>query len=75
MSPPDARATFPGFVYQLGNLGAAGLGYLQGSLVVDWHWTYAQALSIAAVVAAVMIALFVNFGPEARDVNMSAPKT
>jgi SHS family lactate transporter-like MFS transporter len=72
LSPPDARATFPGFVYQLGNLCASGMGYLQGSLVEDHHWTYASVLAAAAIGAALVIAVLVNFGSEARDVNMAA---
>jgi SHS family lactate transporter-like MFS transporter len=73
LSPPDARATFPGFVYQLGNLLAAGVTTLQGSLVEDSHWPYAKALAVVAVAAALVIAVLVNFGPEARSVSM-APK-
>ena len=71
LSPAAARATFPGFVYQLGNLFAAGITTLQGSLVEDRHWPYASALAVVAVGAAAAIALLVNFGPEARDVKMA----
>jgi len=74
LSPAQARATFPGFVYQLGNLCASGMGYLQGSLVEDSHWSYASALASAAVGAALVIAVLINFGPEARDVNMAPAK-
>ena len=74
LSPADARATFPGFVYQLGNLFAAGITTLQGALIEDRHWPYASALAVVAVSAAAIIALLVNFGPEARDVNMAPAK-
>jgi SHS family lactate transporter-like MFS transporter len=70
LSPPEARATFPGFVYQLGNLGAAGIGTLQGYLIENLHWSYGEALALVGGAAAVVIALFVNLGPEARGVAM-----
>ena len=70
LSPPHARGTFPGFVYQLGNLAAAGIGLLQASLVEDWHWTYAQALAADALFACVLVGVLINFGPEARHVDM-----
>ncbi|MES1201350.1 MAG: MFS transporter [Pseudomonadota bacterium] len=70
LSPPEARATFPGFVYQFGNLLAAGVGYFQGSLVVDQHWSYAQALATVGVCAALFIMVMVNLGPEAKGVPM-----
>ncbi|MES1156808.1 MAG: MFS transporter [Alphaproteobacteria bacterium] len=72
LSPGDARATFPGFVYQFGNLLAAGVGLLQGSLVEDQHWPYAQALAVFGCCAALAIAVLVNLGPEAKGVSMAA---
>jgi len=71
LSPPEARATFPGFVYQLGNLLAAGVGLLQTSLVENSHWQYSQALAATAIFAAFAIALFVNAGPEAKGISMA----
>jgi SHS family lactate transporter-like MFS transporter len=73
LSPHDARGTFPGFVYQLGNLFAAGIVTAQGFLVEDSHWTYAEALALMTGIAAVVIAVLINLGPEARDAQM-APK-
>ena len=70
LSPPHARATFPGFVYQLGNLAAAGVGLLQAYLVENLHWAYSQALAADALVAALLVGILVNFGPEARHVDM-----
>jgi SHS family lactate transporter-like MFS transporter len=75
LSPHDARGTFPGFVYQLGNLFAAGIVTVQGALVEDAHWTYAEALALMTGVAAVLIALLVNLGPEAREVDMATGRT
>ncbi|HEY4943684.1 MAG TPA: MFS transporter [Rhizomicrobium sp.] len=74
LSPHDARATFPGFVYQLGNLFAAGIVLGQGVLIDDYHWTFAQALAVMTGAAAVLIAALINFGPEAREVDMTGPK-
>src|SRR4029077_4598591 len=52
LSPHDARGTFPGFVYQLGNLMAAGIVLGQGALITDYHWTYAEALALMTGLAA-----------------------
>ena len=75
LSPPEARATFPGFVYQLGNLIAAGVGLMQASLIEDQGWSYGQALALFTVGAAVLIAILINLGKEARHVDMLAPST
>ena len=72
LSPPRARGTFPGFTYQLGNLGASGVGVLQGTLVEKLHWSYGAALALVAAVAAAVIAALVSLGPEARGVDMQA---
>jgi SHS family lactate transporter-like MFS transporter len=68
LSPPDARGTFPGFTYQLGNLFAAANATIQAGLAEGWGGNYAQALAI--VVAIVVIAVFciTVFGPEAKGV-------
>jgi SHS family lactate transporter-like MFS transporter len=75
LSPPRARGTFPGFTYQLGNLGASGVGVLQGTLVEKLHWSYGAALALVAAVAASIIAALVSLGPEARGVDMQAGDT
>jgi SHS family lactate transporter-like MFS transporter len=75
LSPHDARATFPGFVYQLGNLFAAGITTAQGALIEDHHWTYAEALALMTGAAALLIAILVNLGPEAREVEMAPAKS
>lgn len=74
LSPHDARATFPGFVYQLGNLFAAGITTAQGALIEDSHWTYAEALAVMTGAAAVLIAILINLGPEARHIEMAPSK-
>jgi len=74
LSPHDARGTFPGFVYQLGNLFAAGIVLVQGTLIDDYHWTFAQALALMTGLAALLIAALINFGPEAREIDMATGK-
>ncbi|HWU25625.1 MAG TPA: hypothetical protein VN154_04415, partial [Rhizomicrobium sp.] len=69
LSPPEARATFPGFVYQLGNLFAAYNATLQAELAVSYG-SYAIALTIVAASASLAIAFLAFAGREARDVDM-----
>ena len=69
LSPPEARATFPGFVYQLGNLFAAYNATLQANLAVS-HGSYAIALTIVAGCASLAIAVLAYAGGEAKDVDM-----
>ncbi|HTW34971.1 MAG TPA: MFS transporter [Rhizomicrobium sp.] len=69
LSPVEARATFPGFVYQLGNLFAACNLPLQSYMAVAYG-SYAIALTAVAVVAALAIAVLAFAGSEAKDVDM-----
>jgi SHS family lactate transporter-like MFS transporter len=46
LSPDDARGTFPGFVYQLGNLIASVNAPLQASIAVSYGGDYALALAL-----------------------------
>jgi SHS family lactate transporter-like MFS transporter len=71
LSPPEVRGTFPGVTYQLGNLVAAGNATLQSGMGDrffggDLTWPLALVVGIVAVV----IAVLVGFGPEARGVKM-----
>jgi SHS family lactate transporter-like MFS transporter len=71
LSPPDVRGTFPGVTYQLGNLVAAANATLQSGLGDryfggDITWP----LAIVVGVVALVIAVLVGFGPEARGVRM-----
>jgi MFS transporter, SHS family, lactate transporter len=72
LSPPDVRATFPGTVYQLGNLIASSNALIQTSIASRHGDNYASALAGVAVVAAVMIVILTSMGREARDVKMGA---
>jgi len=69
LSPSEARATFPGVVYQLGNLFAAYNLPLQAGLAVTYG-SYAIALTIVAGASAIGIAFLAFAGSEAKDVDM-----
>jgi SHS family lactate transporter-like MFS transporter len=72
LSPPEIRATFPGFVYQLGNLLAAVNLNLQVAIAEAHGNDYGMAMAIVVGTVAVVITLMVAFGPERRGVAMSA---
>ena len=71
LSPPDARGTFPGTVYQLGNLIASVNAVLQADIAASMGGNYGVALAAVAIISCVVIALCMGFGPEARDVEMA----
>src|ERR1700723_1677696 len=68
LSPDNARGTFPGFVYQLGNLIASVNATLQAWIATDYGGDYAFALAIVAGTVAVVIAILTAIGTEARGV-------
>ena len=70
LSPANVRATFPGTVYQLGNLIASSNALIQTSIAARHGDNYASALAGVAVVAAVVIVILTSLGREARDVQM-----
>jgi SHS family lactate transporter-like MFS transporter len=70
ISPPDARGTFPGTVYQLGNLLASVNAVLQTSIAERTGGNYAIALAGVAIVSSLAIALFMGLGPQAQEVEM-----
>jgi SHS family lactate transporter-like MFS transporter len=71
LSPPSIRATFPGVVYQLGNLLASYNATLQSAIGARTDPpNYSWALAGVAGVVAIVIAVLVGFGVEARDVKM-----
>ncbi|MGB9153478.1 MAG: MFS transporter [Alphaproteobacteria bacterium] len=67
LSPESIRGVFPGTVYQLGNLLASTNATLQAGIAADRGGDYAFALALVAGVGAVILALVVGFGREARD--------
>lgn len=72
LSPANARATFPGFVYQLGNLIASINAPLQAGIALHFGGNYGLALAGVAGVVAIVIAVLTAFGREARGVSFAA---
>lgn len=70
ISPPESRATFPGFTYQFGNFLAAGNATIQVMLATKLHGNYGIAMALVAGAGAVAFALLAAFGPEAKEVRM-----
>ena len=70
LSPPEVRGTFPGFVYQLGNLLASVNATIQAGYATEHANDYGTALAIVAACAAVAIALLVGFGIERKGVHL-----
>jgi SHS family lactate transporter-like MFS transporter len=71
ISPPGARATFPGTVYQLGNLIASSNAVLQTTIAANHGENYAFALASVAVASAIAIATLISIGREARDARLT----
>jgi SHS family lactate transporter-like MFS transporter len=70
LSPPEIRGTFPGFVYQLGNLFAAVNLNLQVAIAEAHGNDYGGALGLVVGTVAAVIIVLVAFGPERRGVSM-----
>jgi SHS family lactate transporter-like MFS transporter len=75
LSPDDARGTFPGFVYQLGNLIASVNATLQAGIAAHYNGNYGLALAVVAGSVALVIAVLAAVGTEARGVAFSKAKT
>jgi SHS family lactate transporter-like MFS transporter len=71
LSPPEARGTFPGFVYQLGNLLAAVNLNLQVAIAEANGNNYGLAMAGVIGVVAIAITLLLFFGPERCGVSMA----
>jgi len=71
ISPDVIRATFPGLVYQLGNLITSKNGQMQTAFAETHGNNFSIALGVVAASAAVVIALLILFGPERRGVDMT----
>ncbi len=72
LSPADARGTFPGTVYQLGNFIASSNAVLQAAIAERQGGNYSFALAGVAIAAALAIAVLALVGPEARHIDMRA---
>jgi SHS family lactate transporter-like MFS transporter len=73
LSPAEARGTFPGTVYQLGNFIASSNAVLQARIAESHQNNYSIALAGVAIIGALLVALLAWLGREARDVDMIAP--
>ena len=75
LSPPDLRATFPGVIYQLGNLLASYNATLQATLAIAHTGAarpdYAFALTLVCGIVAPTIALLAVLGPERQNVRFA----
>ncbi|MEO6716714.1 MAG: MFS transporter [Novosphingobium sp.] len=67
LSPPAIRAMFPGVVYQLGNLIASRVTPFQSGIAEHNGGNYAYALALVTSVAALVLAVWINVGPERRE--------
>ncbi len=69
-SPDEIRATFPGLVYQLGNLLAAVNATMQASIATSHANNYGMAMAIVAGTVAVVIAGLILFNRERRVIAL-----
>ena len=69
LSPDDARGTFPGFTYQLGNLIASVNATLQADIAVRYGNDYGFALALVAGIVAIVIVILAAIGVEAKGVK------
>ena len=71
ISPDEVRATFPGLVYQLGNLFASVNAVWQAKIAEANGGNYSIALAAIAGTVAIIIAAIILFGPERRGIDMT----
>ena len=74
LSPDNARGTFPGFVYQLGNLIASVNATLQAGIAAHYNGNYGLALAVVAGSVAIIIAVLTAVGTEAKGIVFSKAK-
>ncbi|MBN3855140.1 MFS transporter [Paraburkholderia sp. Ac-20340] len=71
ISPDEVRATFPGLVYQLGNLFASVNATLQASLAETHNQNYGMSMAIVAGTVAIVISVLILFSRERRGIDMT----
>jgi SHS family lactate transporter-like MFS transporter len=69
VAPPEARATFPGTVYQIGNFIASSNAVLQTWLATRQGGNFRVPLAAVVLTAAVSIALLAWLGRQPRSVE------
>ena len=72
LSPSEARGTFPGFVYQLGNLLASANATIQAGIAEHYGGNYGLALALVTGTVAVIIAVLTSLGIEAKGIAFAA---
>ncbi|MDE2184933.1 MAG: MFS transporter [Alphaproteobacteria bacterium] len=71
LSPAEARGTFPGTVYQLGNFIASSNAWMQARIAEAYGNDYALALVAVVLAAGLAIAVLTALGNEAKDVDFA----
>jgi SHS family lactate transporter-like MFS transporter len=71
ISPDEIRATFPGLVYQLGNLIASVNATMQAEFAVAHGNNYGLALAVVAGIASIVISILILFSRERRGIDMT----
>src|ERR1700691_4082285 len=66
LSPDTARGTFPGFVYQLGNLIASVNATLQTNIATRYDGNYGLALAVVAGTVAIAMPVLTPFGVDSK---------
>ncbi|MGO4570959.1 MFS transporter [Microvirga sp. 2TAF3] len=72
LSPNEVRGTFPGFVYQIGNLLASANATIQAYIASLYGGDFAFALALVAGIVAILVVLLAGFGFEAKGVHFGA---
>lgn len=72
ISPTEVRATFPGLVYQLGNLFASVNATLQPLIAQHYNNNYGLAMAMVIGIVSIVIAVLIGLGPENRTIDMTA---
>jgi SHS family lactate transporter-like MFS transporter len=72
LAPAGARALFPGFAYQLGNLVMSRNAVFQARIAESHGNNYGLALAIFGGAMAVVIAAWTAIGPERKDADFIA---
>jgi MFS transporter, SHS family, lactate transporter len=72
LSPDEARGTFPGSVYQLGNLLASANATIQAGIATHLGGNYGLALALVAGSVAIIISVLTSLGIEAKGVAFGA---
>src|SRR5690348_13525136 len=72
LSPPAARALFPGFAYQLGNQIMSKNAVFQAQIAESHGNNYGLALAIFGGSMAVLIVVWTAFGPERKEADFIA---